>query len=129
MFDDPVLLLGLLAFASLLMALPLAFWSLTGGREGPSSPLVRGLIVAANLLLTAQLLLRWATSGHFPVSNLYESLCFLAWGCTLTQLLVERAWPTPLVPAATTPMALACIAFASFALPDRLQEEIGRAHV
>jgi cytochrome c-type biogenesis protein CcsB len=66
--------------------------------------------------------LRWWDSGHFPISNLYESLCFLAWGCTLTQLLVERSWPSPLVPAAATPMALGCVAFASFALPDRLQE-------
>jgi cytochrome c-type biogenesis protein CcsB len=68
------------------------------------------------------LVLRWWDAGHFPISNLYESLCFLAWGCTLTQLLVERSWNSPLVPAAATPMALGCVAFASFALPDRLQE-------
>jgi cytochrome c-type biogenesis protein CcsB len=80
------------------------------------------LVAGANLCLTAQLVLRWWESGHFPISNLYESLCFLAWGCTLTQLLVERSWPSPLVPAAATPMALGCVAFASFALPDRLQE-------
>ena len=122
MFDDPILLLGLLAFASLLMALPLAFWSLSGGREGPPSPLVRALVVVANLLLTSQLLLRWIATGHFPVSNLYESLCFLAWGCTFTQLLVERSWPSPVVPAAATPMALVNVAFASFALPGSLHE-------
>ncbi|MCT0219191.1 c-type cytochrome biogenesis protein CcsB [Synechococcus sp. CS-1329] len=117
--NDPVLSLGLLAFALLLVALPLAFWSLSGGLS--SSP-VRLLVAAANLSLTAQLTLRWWDSGHFPISNLYESLCFLAWACTLTQLLVERSWPSPLVPAAATPMALGCLAFASFALPDRLQE-------
>ncbi|MCF8140784.1 MAG: c-type cytochrome biogenesis protein CcsB [Cyanobium usitatum Tobar12.5m-G36] len=117
--NDPVLGLGLTAFALLLVALPLAFWSLSGGR---SSTAVRLLVAGANLCLTAQLVLRWWESGHFPISNLYESLCFLAWGCTLTQLLVERSWPSPLVPAAATPMALGCVAFASFALPDRLQE-------
>jgi cytochrome c-type biogenesis protein CcsB len=117
--NDPVLGLGLTAFALLLVALPLAFWSLSGGR---SSTAVRLLVAGANLCLTAQLVLRWWESGHFPISNLYESLCFLAWGCTLTQLLVERTWPSPLVPAAATPMALGCVAFASFALPDRLQE-------
>ncbi len=117
--NDPVLSLGLLAFALLLVALPLAFWSLSGGRS--SSP-VRLLVAAANLSLTAQLTLRWWESGHFPISNLYESLCFLAWACTLTQLLVERSWPSPLVPAAATPMGLGCLAFASFALPERLQE-------
>jgi len=83
---------------------------------------VRLLVAAANLSLTAQLTLRWWESGHFPISNLYESLCFLAWACTLTQLLVERSWPSPLVPAAATPMGLGCLAFASFALPDRLQQ-------
>ena len=115
---DPVIGLGLLAFALLLLVLPLAFWNLSGGG---SSHVVRLLVAAANLSLTAQLVLRWLDSGHFPISNLYESLCFLAWGCTLTQLLVERSWPSPLVPAAATPMALGCVAFASFALPDQLQ--------
>ncbi|MFM7547971.1 MAG: c-type cytochrome biogenesis protein CcsB [Cyanobacteriota bacterium] len=117
--NDPVIALGLLAFCLLLLVLPLAFWAVSGGRTLPA---VRLLVAAANLALAAQLLLRWWDSGHFPISNLYESLCFLAWGCTLTQLLVERSWPSPLVPAAATPMALGCVAFASFALPDRLQE-------
>ena len=125
LFQDPVLLLGLLAFAALLIALPLSFWTLSDGNSkantSSSGRLVKALVVAANLLLTSQLLWRWLDSGHFPISNLYESLCFLAWGCTLTQLLVERSWPSPLVPAATTPMALVCVAFASFVLPDRLQ--------
>ena len=119
LLTDPVLGLGLAAFALLLLVLPLAFWSLSGGR---TSTAVRLLVAVTNLCLTAQLVLRWWDSGHFPISNLYESLCFLAWACTLTQLLVERSWPSPLVPAAATPMALGCVAFASFALPDRLQE-------
>jgi len=116
---DPVFSLGLGAFALLLVALPLAFWSLSGGQR---SKAVTVLVAIANLALTAQLVLRWWDSGHFPISNLYESLCFLAWGCTLAQLLVERAWSSPLVSAASSPMALGCVAFASFALPDRLQE-------
>ena len=117
---DPVLALGLAGFALLLLALPLAFWSVSGAGQG--SRAVRLLVAAANLSLTAQLLLRWWQSGHFPISNLYESLCFLAWACTLTQLLVERSYPSPLVAAATTPMGLGCVAFASFALPDQLQQ-------
>ncbi|WP_413745108.1 c-type cytochrome biogenesis protein CcsB [Synechococcus sp. MIT S9451] len=117
--DDPVLLLGLLAFALLLVALPWGFWALSSGKTSSG---VRVLIALANLSLTSQLVLRWWQSGHFPISNLYESLCFLAWACTLTQLLVERSWPSPLVAAAATPMGLGCVAFASFALPDRLQE-------
>jgi cytochrome c-type biogenesis protein CcsB len=122
MVNDPVLGLGLAAFALLLLVLPLSFWSLSEGGGGRTASAVRTLVAAANLCLTAQLVLRWWDAGHFPISNLYESLCFLAWACTLTQLLVERSWPSPLVPAAATPMALGCVAFASFALPERLQE-------
>jgi cytochrome c-type biogenesis protein CcsB len=117
--NDPVMALGLVAFGLLLLVLPLSFWAVSSQR---SSSLVRILVAGANLCLTAQLVLRWWDAGHFPISNLYESLCFLAWGCTLTQLLVERSWPSPIVPAAATPMALGCVAFASFALPERLQE-------
>jgi cytochrome c-type biogenesis protein CcsB len=117
--NDPVMALGLVAFGLLLLVLPLSFWAVSAQR---TSSLVRVLVAGANLCLTAQLVLRWWDAGHFPISNLYESLCFLAWGCTLTQLLVERSWPSPIVPAAATPMALGCVAFASFALPERLQE-------
>jgi cytochrome c-type biogenesis protein CcsB len=118
--SDPVLALGLAAFGLLLLALPLAFWSVSGAGQG--SRVVRLLVAAANLSLTAQLVLRWWQSGHFPISNLYESLCFLAWACTLTQLLVERSYPSPLVAASATPMGLGCVAFASFALPGQLQQ-------
>ena len=110
--------LGFGAFVLLLLALPIAFWSVSAAQR---TGIVQLLVAVANLLLTAQLVLRWWESGHFPISNLYESLCFLAWACTLTQLLVERAWPSPIVAAAATPMGLGCIAFASFALPDQLQ--------
>ena len=115
---DLVTGLGFGAFILLLLALPMAFWAASAGRR---TGFVQLLVASANLLLTAQLILRWWESGHFPISNLYESLCFLAWACTLTQLLVERTWPSPIVAAAATPMGLGCIAFASFALPDQLQ--------
>ena len=115
---DLVTGLGFGAFVLLLLTLPIAFWSASAAKR---MGVVQLLVALANLLLTAQLVLRWWESGHFPISNLYESLCFLAWACTLTQLLVERTWPSPIVPAAATPMGLGCIAFASFALPDQLQ--------
>jgi len=35
---------------------------------------------------------------------------------------VERSYPSPLVAAAATPIGLGCVAFASFALPDQLQQ-------
>ena len=58
---DPVLALGLGAFALLLLALPVAFWSVSGSGQG--SQAVRLIVAAANLALTAQLVLRWWQSG------------------------------------------------------------------
>ena len=115
---DPILGLGLIAFFVLLISLPVSFWSVAGGHN---SSLTTFLIAIANLFLTSQLTLRWWQSGHFPISNLYESLCFLTWGCTLTQLFVERAWRSPLISAVSTPVSLLSIGFASFVLPDDLQ--------
>ena len=115
---DPVVFLGFIAFLFLLIALPISFWSVASNRNSSASTL---LIATTNLFLTSQLILRWWQSGHFPISNLYESLCFLTWGCTLTQLFAERAWRSPVVSAVSTPVALLCIGFASFALPENLQ--------
>ena len=115
---DPILGLGFIAFFILLIYLPISFWSVAGGRN---SSLTRLLIAIANLFLTCQLILRWWQSGHFPISNLYESLCFLTWACTLTQLFVERSWSSPIISAVATPISLLSIGFASFALPNDLQ--------
>ena len=115
---DPVLGLGLLAFFVLLISLPISFWSVVGAGN---SSFIKFLIAIANIFLTSQLILRWLQSGHFPISNLYESLCFLTWSCTLTQLFLERAWSSPIVSAVATPISLLSIGFASFALPENLQ--------
>ena len=45
----------------------------------------------------------------------------MTWGCTLTQLFVERAWRSPIVAAVATPISLLSIGFASFVLPENLQ--------
>ncbi len=43
-------------------------------------------ILGSGLLQALFLILRWFSSGHFPLSNLYESLLFLSW--VLTSFLV-----------------------------------------
>jgi cytochrome c-type biogenesis protein CcsB len=40
----------------------------------------------ANLSLLSLLIIRWINYGHFPLSNLYESLLFLSWSFTLIEL-------------------------------------------
>ena len=43
----------------------------------------------AVFLISTQLILRWVNSGHFPVSNLYESLLFLVW-CLLILYIIKK---------------------------------------
>jgi cytochrome c-type biogenesis protein CcsB len=49
--------------------------------------------------LTTLLLLRWVDSGHFPLSNLYESLLFLSWSFLGIQLIAQLT----LIPFGTKP--------------------------
>nr|ATL59766.1 cytochrome c biogenesis protein [Jackiopsis ornata] len=45
----------------------------------------KGMIVTF-LCLTGLLITRWTYSGHFPLSNLYESLIFLSWSFSLIHI-------------------------------------------
>ena len=115
---DPVSVLGLLVFYFLLVNLPI---SLSAVFKKQSSFTVKLLTNLVNLLISLQLLIRWSISGHFPVSNLYESLYFLAWGITLGQLLIEKEYRSPIIPSIAIPIELVTVAFACFVLPDDLK--------
>ena len=78
-------------------------------------------MIVANFLLAIQLLSRWIISSHFPVSNLYESLCFLSWGLTLGQLLLDKEYSSPILPAISNPSVLMTLGFACFVLPEELR--------
>lgn len=54
------------------------------------STLAKYGILFSNLMLGFLLVLRWKESGHFPLSNLYESLMFLSWCFTLIHLFIEN---------------------------------------
>jgi cytochrome c-type biogenesis protein CcsB len=101
-------------------------------------------IILSNILLFLLLLLRWKESGHFPLSNLYESLMFLSWCFTVLHLYImnytlypsslakaidkyslqkeNNEYSIKLFGAITTPSALLTNAFASFTLPKEMQE-------
>jgi cytochrome c-type biogenesis protein CcsB len=92
-------------------------------------------ILISNILLSLLLLLRWKESGHFPLSNLYESLMFLSWCFTTLHLYIDNYTSLPtslkkeknefvrkLLGAITTPSALLTNAFATFTLPKEMQE-------
>ena len=115
---DPVSILGLLVFYILLINLPI---SLGGAFQKKSFFAVKVLTILTNLLIASQLLFRWSISGHFPISNLYESLYFLTWGITMGQLLIEREYQSPIIPSISIPIELLTVAFACFVLPEDLK--------
>ena len=115
---EPVSTLGILIFYFLLINLPI---SLIAAFNKKSSSYVRFITLLVNLSIALQLLSRWFISGHFPISNLYESLYFLVWGISLGQLLLEREYQTPIIPAIAIPVEMLIVAFACFVLPEDLR--------
>lgn len=77
----------------------------------------------SNVTLFSLLVLRWFDSGHFPLSNLYESLLFLCWALTFFHLVLEKTTDKSLVlfGAILSPTALFTNAFANFSLPTEMQ--------
>jgi cytochrome c-type biogenesis protein CcsB len=98
----------------------------------PNLPYLRSLgnagMAIANLCIATLLGARWIDAGYFPLSNLYESLFFLAWGITTMHIVVNRIGNKSandnakrLVGAFTSPMAMGITAFAALALPSGMQ--------
>jgi len=77
--------------------------------------------VFANFSLFVLLGLRWLNFGYFPLSNLYESLMFLAWGITFVTIILENRSQLNFVGSISTPIALFVTGFASLSLPESMQ--------
>lgn len=115
-------MLGNLSFACLL-AMVVWYWlKLTFSFNQDLAPVGTFGMATANLSLAGLLLARWFTSGHFPLSNLYESLLFLSWGFTAFHLIMEVTSRSDFVGIVTSPVALLTDAFASFSLPKEMQK-------
>jgi len=107
---------------SLLFLTMLIYWL---GTAFPNIPYLPALGTAgmaiANLFTAALLGSRWLEAGYFPLSNLYESLFFLAWGITTIHLIAERMSRSRLVGVFTSPLAMGVTAFAALSLPPEMQ--------
>ena len=77
--------------------------------------------VCANFLIFVLLGLRWFNFGYFPLSNLYESLMFLAWGITFVSIFAENQSKIRAIGSITSPISLFIVGFASLSLPDGMQ--------
>lgn len=75
-----------------------------------------------NFLLVLQLSSRWIISGHFPLSSLYESLLFLAWGMNSIYILIEYLTKNEFIGVLVSPILLCILGFTGFSLPPELQE-------
>ena len=64
---------------------------------------------------------RWLISGYFPLSNLYESLMFLAWGITSLGVIIEDRSKVSIIGSISTPISLFVTGFASLSLPEAMQ--------
>ena len=78
-------------------------------------------IVFLNIILSTQLIIRWVTSGHFPLSGLYESLLFLAWSVSFIYLFIEKFIKNEFVGVIISPFLLCLLTFTEFSLPNDLQ--------
>jgi cytochrome c-type biogenesis protein CcsB len=76
----------------------------------------------ANFSIMVLLIIRWVTYGHFPLSNLYESLIFLSWSFTLIHIILEQNNNTISLGAIISPITLFTNAFATFSLPQSMQK-------
>ena len=77
--------------------------------------------ILANSLIFGLLSLRWLNYGYFPLSNLYESLLFLAWGITFTTVVLESKTKTSIIGSISNPISLFIIGFAGLSLPESMQ--------
>ena len=78
--------------------------------------------IFANFILLMLLIIRWLNYGHFPLSNMFESLIFLSWSLTLLQLILEKLSKNNFLGAILSPIALFTNSFASFSLPPEMQK-------
>jgi len=109
------------AFAVLFLTM-LLYWS---NAAFPKLPYLQVLgttgMAIGNLCIAALLGARWIEAGYFPLSNLYESLFFIAWGITAVHFLAENMSRSHLVGVVTSPVAMGITAFATLSLPAQMQ--------
>nr|QBZ77524.1 cytochrome c biogenesis protein [Diphylleia sinensis] len=83
--------------------------------------LEKGLI-ATFFCITGFLAIRWISSGHFPLSDLYESLMFLSWGFSIIHLVPYFRNQKNHLSAITAPSAIFTQGFATSGLLTEMHQ-------
>lgn len=109
------------SFAVLFVTM-LIYWAGAAFPQIPYLPILGSTGMGiANLCIAGLLGARWIEAGYFPLSNLYESLFFIAWGITAMHFLAENMSRSSLVGVVTSPVAMGITAFATLTLPSQMQ--------
>nr|WGH12750.1 cytochrome c biogenesis protein ccs1 [Echinothamnion sp.] len=109
------------SFALLLIGLIIYWSNLIITHNNKINYLSISLTILINITLALSLLIRWIYNKYFPLSNLYESMIFLAWSITLIQILIETKTKNRLIGAITIPIVLFIVAFTNLSLPNELK--------
>ncbi|QDZ18093.1 cytochrome c biogenesis protein CcsA [Chloropicon primus] len=110
-------------FGSLFATTSLYWGKAALGKLKGHGTLEKSTMASANAALLLLLCLRWIDAGHFPLSNMYESLLFLSWGISSVHFyLAYRIPQSGIAGTLTSPTALGVLAFATLILPPELQK-------
>eukprot|EP01018_Ginkgo_biloba_P040883 Gb_33050 [translate_table: standard] len=80
-------------------------------------------MIVISVCITGLLITRWLSSGHLPLSNLYESFMFLSWSSSVIHIVLEvRSQNNRWLGAITAPSAMLTHGFATLGLPEEMQQ-------
>ncbi len=109
------------SFGLLLIALILYWSNFIITQKNKVYQFCTNLTITINVIFASSLIIRWIYNQYFPLSNLYESLIFLAWSITLVQILIEHRTKNKIIGAIAIPVVLLIVAFTSISLPNELK--------
>nr|YP_010539524.1 cytochrome c biogenesis protein [Coelogyne leveilleana]YP_010540058.1 cytochrome c biogenesis protein [Coelogyne wenshanica]UYF13744.1 cytochrome c biogenesis protein [Coelogyne leveilleana]UYF14367.1 cytochrome c biogenesis protein [Coelogyne wenshanica] len=89
--------------------------------EGLRNSSEKGMI-ATFFSITGFLVIRWISSGHFPLSNLYESLIFLSWSLSIIHMIPYLENHKNDLSAITAPSAIFTQGFATSGLSTEMHQ-------
>nr|YP_010471854.1 cytochrome c biogenesis protein [Nervilia fordii]UVG41212.1 cytochrome c biogenesis protein [Nervilia fordii] len=89
--------------------------------EGLRNSSEKGMIVTF-FSITGFLVIRWISSGHFPLSNLYESLIFLSWSFSIIHMIPYLGNHKNDLSAITAPSAIFTQGFATSGLSTEMHQ-------
>nr|YP_009748289.1 cytochrome c biogenesis protein [Pogonia japonica]YP_009748365.1 cytochrome c biogenesis protein [Pogonia minor]QII89969.1 cytochrome c biogenesis protein [Pogonia japonica]QII90045.1 cytochrome c biogenesis protein [Pogonia minor] len=79
-------------------------------------------MIATFLSITGFLVIRWISSGHFPLSNLYESLIFVSWSLAIIHMILYLGNHKTDLSAITVPSVIFTQGFATSDLLNEMHQ-------